>query len=107
MEVGDLIYDGGVFLPLGAEDLILQVRPPNRAIGGHYLDLELVYFKQLGGLGLGRARHARQLAVHAEQVLQGNGGHRLRLLLHLDAFLRLQRLVQSVGEAAPRLRPTR
>ncbi len=43
---------------------------------------------------------ARQLVVHAEVVLEGDGGQRLRLALHLHALFGLDGLVQAVGVAA-------
>ena len=43
-----------------------------------------------------------QLVVHPEVVLDGDGGERLRLALHLHPLLRLDRLVQPVGPAAAR-----
>jgi hypothetical protein len=52
-----------------------------------------------GGLGVGRAGHARQLLVHAEVVLEGDRRERLVLLLDLDPFLGLEGLVQAVGVA--------
>jgi hypothetical protein len=43
--------------------------------------LQVVGVHQLGGLGLRRTGHAGELVVHAEVVLQGDGGERLVLLL--------------------------
>ena len=63
--------------------------------------LEVVDVGELGGLGLGRTRHARQLVVHAEEVLEGDGRVGLRLLLDVHLLLGLDRLVQAVGPAAP------
>ena len=48
-------------------------------------------------LGLGRPGHPGQLVIHAEVVLDGDGGERLRLSLHLHALLGLHRLVQPVA----------
>ena len=67
-------------------------------------DLEPVDLVELGLLRLGRAGHAGQLLVHAEVVLDGDRRERLRLALHLNAFLRLDRLVQSLRPAAARHR---
>jgi len=51
-------------------------------------------------LGFGRAGHAGELFVHAEVVLEGDGGEGLVLLADGDALLCLDRLVESVGPAA-------
>ena len=66
---------------------------------GMTIDVQLVDLLELGRLGLGRAGHAGQLLVHAEVVLEGDGGQRLVLALDLDAFLGLDGLVQAVGPA--------
>ena len=63
-------------------------------------DVELVDLGELGGLGLGRSRHAGQLVVLAEVVLERDRGQRLVLALDLDLLLRLDRLVQPVAPAA-------
>ena len=55
---------------------------------------------ELRRLGERRAGHARELVVHAEVVLQGDGGERLVLLLDRHALLRLHGLVQALRPAA-------
>ena len=67
-------------------------------------DLEPVDLVELGLLRLGGAGHARQLLVHAEVVLDRDRGERLRLALHLHAFLGLDRLVQPLRPAPARHR---
>jgi hypothetical protein len=52
-------------------------------------------------LRLGGARHAAELVVHPEVVLDGDGGQRLGLGLDRDPLLGLHRLVQPVGPAPP------
>ena len=63
----------------------------------HFQIIDLV---ELGCFGFRRAGHAGQLFVHAEIVLEGDGGERLVFALDLDVFLGFDRLVQSVGPAA-------
>ena len=65
-------------------------------------DVELVDLLELDRLGVGGARHAGELLVHAEVVLERDRRERLVLALDLDAFLRLDRLVQAVGPAPAR-----
>ena len=62
-------------------------------------DVELVDLRELVGLGGGRARHARELLVHAEVVLEGDRGEGLVLLPDPHALLRLERLVEALGLA--------
>ncbi len=56
---------------------------------------------QLLGLGDRCARHARQLLVHAEVVLKGDGGQGQVFALHLHSLLGLDCLVQPLRVAPP------
>ncbi len=60
---------------------------------------------ELLGLGVGRAGHAGQLLVEAEEVLVADGGEGLVLLLDLHPLLGLDGLVQAVGPATARHLP--
>ena len=97
--VADLLDDRAPLLLGGAVDHVLVVLADHRLVGGDHHHVELVDLVELGGLGVGRAGHAGELLVHAEVVLEGDGGERLVLALDLDAFLGLDRLVQAVGPA--------
>ncbi len=55
---------------------------------------------ELLGLGHRRAGHAGQLLVHAEVVLEGDGGHSNVLPLYRHALLGLDGLVQPLGVTA-------
>ena len=55
---------------------------------------------ELGGLGHGRTGHAGELVVEAEEVLQGDRGEGLVLVLDLHPFLGLDRLVHALVVAA-------
>ena len=59
-------------------------------------------FLELVSLGVSRSGHARQLAVHAEIVLEGDRRKRLVFALDRHAFLGLDRLMQAVRPATPR-----
>ena len=83
--------------------LIKAAYGPGGRDHGH---VQFVDFPQFSGLGFGGAGHSGQLVVHAEEVLQGDGGYRLGFVLQLDALLGLECLVQAVGEAPARLGPT-
>src|SRR5437762_1395080 len=58
-------------------------------------------------LGVRGARHARQLVVHAEVVLESDRRQGLVLALDLHAFLRFDRLVEPVRPAPARHEPPR
>src|SRR5882672_487264 len=64
------------------------------AVGRDHHHFQFVDLVELGGFGLRGAGHARQLLVHAEVVLESNGGQRLRLTLHFHFFLGFNGLVQ-------------
>ncbi len=57
---------------------------------------------ELLGLGFRGAGHAGELLVHAEIILEGDGGESLILALDLDAFLGFHGLMQAVRPAAAR-----
>ena len=100
VQARDLVGDGEVFFLGGAEDDVGIFHAAHRLVGGDDDDVELVYLVELGGLGLGRAGHAGELLVHAEVVLEGDGGEGLVFLADGDALLGLDGLVQAVGPAA-------
>ena len=102
----DLARDRAVLAVAVEEHRIRVVLADHRAVGrddDHFQPVDALEFV---GLGVGRTGHARELAVHAEQVLEGDAGERLVLALHRHAFLRLDRLVQTVGPATARQRAT-
>ena len=68
-------------------------------VGGDLHYVEGVYRAELGLLCLGCTRHARELFIQAEIVLESDGGVRLVLVAHLYVLLCLYRLVKAVGIA--------
>ncbi len=70
------------------------------AVGGHHGDVDVVGLLEFRRFGFRRTGHAGELLVHAEIVLEGDGGERLVLALDLDAFLGFDGLVQTVAPAA-------
>ena len=97
-----LDFLGGVaeLLFLGAVDHVLIFLADHGPVGGNHGDVEVVDLLELGRFGFRRAGHAGQLLVHAEVILEGDGGEGLVLALDLDAFLGFHGLVQAVGPAA-------
>ena len=99
LDVGD---DRLELLALRAVDLVVAVDAVHRTVRRDRDDVELVDVLELARLRLGRARHAGELLVEAEVVLDRDRRERLRLLLDLDALLRLDGLVQAVRPPAAR-----
>ena len=101
----DLLHDRVVLLLARLVDEVVLVHPPHRPVGGNHRDVELVDLMELGLFGLGGPGHAGELLVHAEVVLDRDGGEGLRLLSYGNAFLGLHGLVQTVRPAAPGHQP--
>ena len=100
MLLGDVLGDGLVLRLLGAVDEVGLVDAHHRTVGRDRDDAELVDLVELRGLGHGRAGHAGELVVEAEEVLQGDGRERLVLLADRDVLLGLDGLVETVVVAA-------
>ena len=96
----DVLDDGVPLALLGGVHEIGVVLADHRAVGRDLRDLELVDLEELLGLGRGRSGHAGELRVHAEVVLDRDRREGARLALDLDAFLRLDGLVQAVAPPA-------
>ena len=98
--LGDVFDDGVELGVLAAIDQVGLVFADHRHVGRNRDDAQAVDLLELRLLGLGGAGHARELVVHAEEVLQRDRGQGLVLVLDLDAFLGLERLVQALVVAA-------
>ena len=96
----DVVGDGLELVVDGAVDLVLVVDAPDRLVGRNLHNRQLVDLAELRVLGHGGARHARELVVETEVVLQRDRGERLVLLADEHALLSLHRLVQAVRPAA-------
>ena len=81
---------------------IIRVLPDVWPVGRYRHHPQLVNIEKLGRLRFGRARHARQLLVEAEIILDRDRCQSLRFPLDRHAFLRLHCLMQSVTPAAAR-----
>ena len=101
-ELRDLVGGGEVFFLLGAVDDVGILDAQQRLVGRNDDDFQPVDLVELGRFGFGRTGHAGQLLVHAEVILEGDGGERLVLALDLDVLFGFDRLMQSIGPAAAR-----
>ncbi len=98
----DDILGGGLELGLLVlEDEVVAIVANHLLVGRNGDYFQLVDMHELIGLGGRRAGHAGQLVIHAEIVLQGDGGERLVLIADVHLLLGLDRLVQSFGVTAP------
>ena len=98
----DFLDAGVEFFLLGAIDDVRKLMPDECLISGDNNYFQIIYLLEFCGLGFRRARHSGQLLVHAEIVLEGDGGQRLVFLFDLDAFLGLDGLVKSIAPSPAR-----
>ncbi len=103
----DLLDDRVELLLHGLVDDVLLIVADARHVRRDDDHVELVDLHELVGFGGGGAGHAGDLVVELEEILEGDRGERLRLLLDRDAFLGLDRLVQAVRPLAPVHEPAR
>jgi len=97
------VRDNGRVLFLGrAIHLILQILPLHWPMGRNHHGLQTVDFHEFVSFRVGGTGHAGQLAVHAEVVLEGDGGQGLVLVLDFHPFLGFHGLMQAVGPAPSR-----
>src|SRR2546425_5714453 len=103
----DLIDDRLELGLLAFVDDVGVVGPNHRPVGWDDHDVEPVDLVKLLGFGERGAGHPGELFVLPEVVLDRDRGDRLLLLLDLDSFFGLDRLVQAVRPAASGHRPAR
>src|SRR5690606_10322781 len=96
----DLVDHRAVLAGAVEEHRVRMILAHHRPVGGDDHHFQAVDRLELVSLGIGRTGHAGELAVHAEQVLEGDRRQRLVLALYVDPLLGLDRLVQAVGPAA-------
>ena len=81
-------------------DHVVHVLADHGTVGGDLHHVQIVNAFEFFFLRLGRAGHAGDFFVHAEVVLEGDGGQRLAFPLHLHVLLGLDGLMQTIGIAA-------
>ena len=97
--LGDVVDDGGELRLFRLVNQIALILADHRLVGRDREHAELVDLVELRGLGLRGTRHARELVVQTEVVLERDRGECLVLRLDLDALFGLDRLVQTLVEA--------
>ena len=96
----NLLDDRLVFLALRLVHPVVHVDTRHRTVRRNLHHVQLVDAPELAGLGHRRTGHTGQLMVHAEIVLQGDGGESLCGRLYLHMLLGLHRLMQAVAPAS-------
>ena len=93
----DLGNDRLEFLFAGAINLVVFVDTLDRQVCRHLDDIEAVDVAEFFRFRRCRTRHAGQLFIHAEIILEGDGGQRLVFRLDLHLFLGFESLVLTFG----------
>ena len=96
VEALDLIDNRIPLVLLAQEDQVIAITTDNRFVGGDAHHAKFVDLMELGGFGVSGTGHSGEALVQLEEVLDGDGGHRLRLFLDRDAFLRFHCLMQAI-----------
>ncbi len=96
----DFFDYGAVLFFLGFVHAVVHVDTCNRTVGGDGNHIKFVDVPELAGLCFGCTGHTGQLVIHAEVVLQRDGGKGLCSGLDFHSFLGLDGLVQAVGVAS-------
>ncbi len=91
--------DGFELAILRLEDEIVPVKTLDGPVRRYDDDVEVVYGTELLFRGFRGSRHASDLLVHAEIVLERDGAVRLALAFDGDAFFRFDGLMQSFRPA--------
>ena len=93
----DLFDHGPLFgVPMGEDD-VRVIDADHRAVSRHDDHVEPVQVTQFQRGGLGRAGHAAQTLITLHEMLQRNRAQDPPVGLPLDAFLRLERRLQTIG----------
>ena len=98
--VAHLLYfidDGIVFFACSLVHSVVHVFSCHGPVGGDFHHVQLVDIPELAGLCRSGTGHTCQFVVHAEIVLQGDGGKGLCGSFYLHMFLGLNGLVKSIA----------
>ncbi len=99
-EQRNLVNNGVEFLARSFEYQVFLIVADDVSVGRNHHHIQFVDVPQFAGFGFGGTGHTCQLVIHAEVILQSNGGIRLGDFSHLHVFFGFQCLVQAVGITA-------
>ena len=100
MQTRNLVGYGEVLFFGGAVDDVGVLKALHDAVSGDDDDVELVNLVEFGGFRFGCSGHAGKLFVHAEVVLEGDGGEGLVFLADGDTLLGFDGLMKTIGPAS-------
>ena len=91
-----------IFLAPRLVDMVVSVFPLNWPVRRNHVHIQLIDVVELSCISFGRARHAAQLLVQPEIILNRDRRQGLRFTIDLNPFFGLDRLMQTVAPAAAR-----
>ena len=97
----NLAHDRLFLCLFGSVNAVAHVVALHGQVGGDFHNVERIDRAEFAFLGLCGTRHARKFFIKTEIILEGDRRVGLILFAHFNAFLRLDRLMQAVGIAAP------
>src|SRR5690606_40029714 len=92
----DLIYHSVKLLPNSFVHFILSVIPLDTFVSRNDDHIQLIVLPEFSCFRLGSTGHTRQLVVHSEVVLQGDGSVSLGSILYLHILFRLNSLMKPI-----------
>ena len=92
--------DGSELVGCVLVEFVILIDALHGNVGGDFHDVQFVDVEKFLCFGRSSTGHSRNLGVHAEIVLEGNCRQRLVFRLDTDTFLRLDRLMQTIGPTA-------
>ncbi len=101
MTFANVLNRCGVFLGRGFVDAVELIFATVHPVRRNDHRFEAVNFLEFVGFGIGRTRHACQLPIQTEIVLERDGRQRLVFGLNAHTFFGFHSLMQAIAPAAP------
>jgi len=95
----NLVDDRIILLASRLVDAVVHIVTDHGLVGRNLNNIQLIDVPELASLRRSGTRHTSQLVVHAEVVLQRDGGKGLSSSLDLHVLLSLDSLVQAIAPA--------
>ena len=92
----DFVNDGFVFFAFGLVQTVVHVDTGDGTVGRNHHHIQFVDVPKFAGFGFCCTGHTRQLVVHTEIILQGDGGEGLGGRFHFHSFLGFDSLMQTI-----------
>ena len=102
----DFVDDGVILFASRLVHLVVRITTDHGLVGRNDDNVELVNVEEFRSFRFCSSRHARELLVHSEVILERDRGERLRIPFDLHPFLRFDRLMEPFGVPSSGQKPT-